>query len=337
LTKEREVEMRLSIRTLIIISFFLIASGGCAKEPPKVYRVGIISGVDAFLAIADGFKAGMSKLGYIEGRDIIYDIQKLNADPDSGQMAVRKFVEDKVDLIFAFPTEPAFAAKTAVKGTDIPVLFAMAGIEGNGLVDSISAPGGNITGVRFPGPELTAKRLEILKELAPQAKRVYLIYNPNYPTASFALQALHDTAPALGVTLVEEPVNNLEEMRGAIQKKAGSGDIGVDAILIMPELLIQTRDGWGLIKNFADEYKLPVAAAAKFEVEGGAIFGYMPDMEEAGRMAAPFADKIFKGTPAGTIMVATPKGRLFINKNSIQKLGLKINREVLSITDKAVN
>jgi putative ABC transport system substrate-binding protein len=312
---------------------------GCSKRPQKkVYRVGIISGAEAFADIADGFKTKMTELGYVEGGNIVYDLHKLNADPAGEKRVTQKFVADKVDLIFAFPTEPTVAAKEAAKGTDIPIVFALAGIEGNNLVDSILKPGGNITGVRFPGPEITAKRLEILQELAPQAKRIYLIYDPNYPNTRPALDSLYKTAPSLGMTLVEDTVNNLEELRTTLQERSALEDIGIDAIFIMPEILTQSPEGWALIIAFADEHKVPVAGGMAYTTEKGAIFSVVPNCVEMGRLAAPMADKIFKGVPAGEIMVVTPtSAEIWLNYTAIQKLGLTAPEGLLSRADKIIH
>jgi len=121
-----------SRRKIILTTFLIMACvfiSGCDEKTEKVYRVGIVSGARAFIKIADGFKAKMTELGYIEGKNIVYDLHELDADPAEEERVARKFVEDKVDLIFAFPTGPSFAAKAAAQGTNIPVVFALAGIE----------------------------------------------------------------------------------------------------------------------------------------------------------------------------------------------------------------
>jgi putative ABC transport system substrate-binding protein len=330
------------IRSILILTILVVLCAfldSCSKKPQKkVLRVGIVSGAEAFADIADGFKAKMTELGYVEGRNIFYDFQKLSADPAGEKRVTQKFVADKVDLIFAFPTEPTVAAKEAAKGTDIPIVFALAGIEGNNLVDSILRPGGNITGVRFPGPEITAKRLEILQELAPQARRIYLIYDPNYPNTRPALDSLYKTAPSLGMTLVEDTVNNLKELQTALQERAALEDIGIDAIFIMPEILTQSPEGWAMIIAFADEHKVPVAGGMGYTAEHGAIFSVVPNCVEMGRLAAPMADKIFKGTPAGEIMVATPtSAEIWLNYTAIQKLGLTAPEGLLSRADKIIH
>jgi putative ABC transport system substrate-binding protein len=322
---------------MILIGTILIGLllSGCNSKP-KVYRVGILSGLDAFINIADGFKAKMAELGYREGKNIIYDMQAVNADPVGEQRIAGKFVADKVDLIIAFPTEPAIAAKKAAEGTKIPVVFVSAGIEGNNLIESVSRPGGNITGVRIPGPDMVVKRLEILLELAPRVKRVYLIYDPHYSTARPSLEVLRLVASSLGVTLVEDPVNNVKELRAALQKRAQSKNIGIDAMLIMPEILTQTPEGWRLVSEFAKKHNVPVAGSAAFEADTGAVFSYIPDNIEQGKLTALLVDKIFKGAPAGSIFVVTPEARLRLNYKLARELGLTVSESMLSLASEII-
>ena len=164
---------------MLVVACFLIIC--CGEKKPKVFRVGILSGAATFTNIVDGFILKMTELGYEQGKNITYDRHNTNFDMIVYKNIIKKFVNDKVDLIFVFPTDPAVVAKEITEQSEIPIVFAMAGIEGNNLVDSVSHPGGNITGVRYPGPELTVRRLDILIELVPQAKRVYLIFDQNYP------------------------------------------------------------------------------------------------------------------------------------------------------------
>jgi len=328
-SKQLKSGWKIILATFLIMACLFISGCGEKKETEKVYRVGIVSGARAFIEIADGFKAKMTELGYIEGRNIVYDLHELDADPAGEKRVARRFVGDKVDLIFAFPTGPAFAAKAAAQGTNIPVVFALAGIEGNNLVESVPKPGGNITGVRFPGPESTVKRLDILHELAPQANRIYIIYDYNYPNAHSAIEQLRPAIRDMGLTLVEDPVNNLEELQAALQKRAALDDIGIDAILMMPDILTHSSEGFREILKFANEHKVPIAGSMASDL--GAVFSYSPDTFEMGILAAIQADRIFKGTtPAGTIMVVTPTLYLRLNYKVIKELGLNVSEGLLS-------
>jgi putative tryptophan/tyrosine transport system substrate-binding protein len=294
----------------------------------RIYHVGILSGLEGFFPVADGFRQKMAEFGYIEGKNIIYDIQKLNDNPVEEQRIAKKFVEEKVDLIFSFPTGPSMVAKAATRGTNIPVVFAVAGVENNNLVDSIKNPGGNITGVRFPLSENTAKRLQILHEIAPDAKRIYLVYDINYPNTKAALEKLRSAAPSLGLTLVEDSVSNIDGLKAAV-KARDTGNTGVDAVLIMPDILNHS-DGLVEIIAFAKKHKLPVGGCMGNTVEAGAIFSFFPDSIDMGMLAAASANEIIKGTVAGTIPVITPENYLRINNMVIQELGLTVSENLLT-------
>jgi putative tryptophan/tyrosine transport system substrate-binding protein len=299
------------------------------KTQNKIYHVGILSGVDAFANIADGFKSKMTELGYIEGKNIVYDLQKVNADPVKEQQSIKNFIANKVDLIFVFPTESAVGTKSTSAGTNIPIIFALGTIEGNSLVDSIQHPGSTITGVRYPGPDLAVKRFELLMEFKPGIKRLYIAYDPNYPGLSNTLSALRPVVSAANVQLIEAPVADIDSIKNDLQTRSSSPENDIDGILIMPEILTQSPDGFGAILGFANAHNIPIAGSAGFEADMGAVFSYIPDNLEMGQLAAPLADKIFKGTPAGTISIVTPESRLRINYKAAQALGLTVSEGLL--------
>jgi putative tryptophan/tyrosine transport system substrate-binding protein len=313
-----------------LLTTLIILSGCGAQAAPKVYRVGILNGLDFFSPTVDGFKAKMTELGYVEGQNISYDVQKTNVDLAEYQRVLKKFVADEVDLIFAFPTEATLEAKAATQGTNIPVIFANVVIEGVNVVESVRQPGGNITGVRFPGAELSVKRLEFLHQLAPQAKRVWVPYLKDYPIVLPELEALRPAAASLGVTLVEVPATSPADIQADLEARSALSDSGVDAILFIVEPLAVSPDALGPIIKFAAEHNVPIGGAAVTEGDQGSMFSYIPDTVEAGQLAAPLADKIFKGTPAGTIPVVSPESHLVLNYKVAQKLGLKVPEGLLS-------
>jgi putative tryptophan/tyrosine transport system substrate-binding protein len=309
---------------ILVIVFALLLSACGPAQTPKVYRVGILAGVDFFAATTDGFKAGMTKLGYIEGENIVYDVQKTKFDPAAEEKVLKKFVADKVDLIFVFPTEASIQAKAIAEGTNIPVLFSNANIEDTGLVNSVREPGGNITGVRYPGPDLVVKSFEVLLEIAPQVKRVLVPYKRGYPIVASQLAALAPAAQAAGVTIVEAPADDLVEMQAFLDAHAQSADIGFDAIMTIPEVLLSNPDGFTVVAKFAYEHKLPIGGLAFSIGEYATIFGVSTDNFATGEQAAPLADKILKGVPAGTIPVASAESFLQINVIAARALGVTV-------------
>ena len=300
-----------------------------AATVPRVYRVGVLSGLDFFADITDGFKARMAELGYLEGRDIVYDIQR-TASPVGNEQVIRKFVDDGVDLIFVFPTEASLEVKAVTDGTNIPVVFGTALLEGNDLVVNVREPAANVTGVQYGGTDIAVKRLEMLHDIAPQVRRVLVPYLKGYPTVPPLLVAIGSIAPSLGVSLVEAPFSSEEGVRAYFAERAQSPDIEFDAILqiIDPYAVIPTVND--LIWTFADLRALPVVGAAVTQESFGPIIGYAPNNVNMGRLAAPLADKIFKGIPAGTIPIVSPEGDLRVNYKVVKKLGLTVGADLLS-------
>ena len=321
-----------SILVLIVAGNLLL--GGCRSRKPEVYRVGMLDNGGAFFDdVSAGFKARMTELGYLEGQNITYDIQDGKNDPVEMRRVIRKFVAKKIDMVFTVATPPSVIAKAVTQGTDVPVVFTYAGIEGADLVESVREPGGNITGVRFPGPEQISKRLEILLEIAPGIERVWIGYEKGNPNTAPALEALRGAAKSSGVTLVEVPAATLEEIEADLAARSEADDIGFDAMLLMPDGFNHSPNGLPIISGFAKQHSLPLGGSFLYTVEAGALFGNANNLTQVGELAAPLADKMFKGVPAGTIPVVTPEQELWINYAVAQELGLSVPEGLLKMAD----
>ena len=315
---------------------FTLLLSGCGAQETKVYRVGILSGLDFVADTADGFKEGMAELGYIEGENIVYDVQKTNFDMEAYRSILNKFVEDDVDLIVSFPTEATIEAKAATEGTDIPVVFSFSLVEGMNIIDSVREPGGNITGVRYPGPDFAVQRLEVLLELVPSAKNIWVPYQRGYPIVPPQLELLHDVAKSTGVSLIEFPADDAAELKAEFDRLAQSGDIGIDAILMVVEPLTVTPDNYVVVAQFAHENNIPFGGAYSPAGDLANIFGVDVISFNAGKVAAPLADKVLKGTPAGTIPVASSEPFLTIDYGMAQKFGLTVPEGLLKRADNII-
>ncbi len=321
---------------LLIVVVALLLSGCGGAQQSKVYHVGILSGIESFASTAEGFKTKMTELGYVEGKNIVYDLQKTNFEPDKEQQILKKFVADKVDLIFGFNTEVALAAKAAAQGTNIPVVFANSFIEGNDLVESVRAPGGNVTGVRYPGTDVAVKRLELLHDMAPQAKRIWLPYQKDYPAVPDELKVLRPAATSLGVTLIEFASADLAHLQAELEQRSQSGDLGFDAVLLIPESLSTTKAAFEAIAKYTRPLKIPVGGSFITTDDYGTLFAVTIDGTASGKQAAPLADKIFKGISAGTIPVASAESVLLINYKVAQQLGLTVPESLLQQATKII-
>jgi putative ABC transport system substrate-binding protein len=318
-------------RCLVVICILILLLSGCTEKPQeeKIYRIGVLwTGGQALGDILNGFKEKMTELGYIEGTNIIYDVY-MAPDPVGNEQIVQKYVDEKVDLIFSFATEASIEAKAVAEGSGIPVVFTCAFIEGTGLVESVSNPGGSITGVRYPTTESATGRLEYLNEIAPEAKRIWVPYLKDYPTTSPQIEAIKPTASELGITLIDIPFATPQDVKDYIDELAASGDARMDAILMLAEPFSITPEVTDVVYKFADEHKLPISSFTVLKEDYGPIIGFHPSNTKMGSLAAIQADKVLRGTPAGTLPVFTSENDLRINYRLIQKLGLDISEGLL--------
>jgi len=309
--------------SVLVLAVLLLITTGCTKTE-RVYRVGILVGAETMNAIGEGFKAEMTRRGYVEGRNIIYDVKSIYNDPSGGKAFAQQFVKNKVDMILVFPGQSTRTVIKVANGSGIPIVFANAFIEGTGIVESVQNPGDTITGVRNPGSSLIIKSLEFLLEFEPAPSRILVIYAPSYPTNPAIMKELHRFKSTAGVELIELPVAGPSEVENALQSVAD-----VDAIMLMPDTIPTTKKTIRTILNYADRHHIPVIGGPLPLLEEGTLLTINADYRNQGVLAASIADRIFKGIPAGTIPVITPEEQLFINYRKSRELGMKPSRGLL--------
>jgi len=325
-----------TVLTFIIVISMLLS--GCAGTPtPKVFHVGTLTYGENFAAIGEGLKAKMTELGYIEGKNIVYESRKAatTATADEELSLAKELVAAKVDVIVAFPSPSVVGAIKAANGTDIPVVFVYYPIEGDAKIKSVREPGGNLTGVRYPGPELMSRRMQLLHTIAPQVKRVWIGYDKSGPNTAVALETLRPVAAEAGITLVEVPATKIEELASDLAARAASSDIGIDAILIMPDNFNNSAAGFAALSKFATEHNLPLVGSL-VSMTDSSLFVNTIDNKSLGELAAPLVDKVLKGIKAGTIPVVTPDQTLIINYKVAQGLGLTVPDSLLKQANKVI-
>lgn len=324
-----------SVLTWIII-VTLVLNGCGTQKKMKMYRIGILAGMAAFAPAVDGFKSKMAELGYVEGQNISYDIQSTDVDIEAYKNVSQKFVAEKVDLILSFPTEASLEAKAATQGTDIPVvfIFAFTDIDELGLIDSIREPGGNITGVRYPSSEIAGKRLEVLLQLVPDAKRVFVPYLNGYPSTPYQLDIVRQQAASKNIELIEFGTTSPEDLQAELESFVTPDAIGIDAILMLAEPLVNNPEFYSLLGKFSYDHQIPIGGGP-MSIEGQykSIFGIRPDSRSAGEQGALLVNKIFNGTPAGTLPVITPDNYFHIDTQAAQQLGVTIPESLQKMAD----
>jgi len=313
-----------------LITAATLVLGGCAAPKPKVYKVGILSGLNFIAGIADNFKTKLTELGYVEGEDITYDVRQMDFDMAGYQAAAKDFVDAGVDLILVYPTEATQEVQKATQGTNIPVVFSFAFVEGTGLVDSLTAPGGNVTGVRYPGPDLALKRFEVMMQMAPETKRLWIPYQKGYPITEPQMEALRPVAQAAGVTLIEFQAQDLAALQAELDRFAGLEDVGFDAIMFLSEPMTVTPAPFEAIAKFAYERKIPMGGAMMISGDYASLYGIVGDIVSSGVEAALIADKIFKGTSPATIPVVSAESFFQIHTTAAKAMGVTVPEGLLA-------
>lgn len=317
----------LTIFSVILICVFL---SYCINRQDNVYRVGVIQVGESVLDnITEGLRYGMKELGYEEGVDIFYDIQIPSSEIGLPEI-VEKFVQDDVDLIFVYPTGNALDTKHIV-GESIPIVFGYAVIEGNDIVESSGRPGGNITGVRDSTVDVSSMRIEMLKNIMPNAEKIWIAYQRDYPSVEPQMEIMRSVASSSNMTIIEVAADSIEEVRDDLDKRNKLNDTRIDAIMIIPEKLIAQPQNFETVLEFSERNNIPICGLMMDKES--VIFAYEVDFFQVGVKASSSVEKILNGIPAGNLPVITPEQKLLINYRAIQKFNLSVSDGILSIAD----
>lgn len=319
---------------LICITFLI---GGCTTSPdetsddnPRIYRVGFLAGSNAFNIAMDGFQAGMTDLGYIEGENISYDLQYPNGNREKMKTIAEQFVADGVDLILTTTTGAAQEARIATENSQTSVVFTVVSDPiGSNVVADLRQPGGNATGVTRSLAGLMSKRVAFLHEIMPDFQGIWVPYEVGYINAPITLKAVHEVTDPVGIDVIESPITSPQDVLAEIERFSALGTLGFNAIKISPDPTIQSEESMAAITAFAREHNLPIVANAPDQVRKGALVTYSDDTSESGYLAASLADKIFKGTNPGVIPLIFSEPNLYINYKTAQMLGLVIDESLL--------
>ena len=318
---------------------FLIASGALLATPfavgaQPVRRVSLLAYVTnrpGPMEFDQAFLRGLRELGYIEGQNI--RIEYRWGDGMEGQLPAQmaEVVGLKPDLIVTAGTPGVQAARNAT--ASIPIVMALSpDAVRDGLVASLARPGGNVTGMSIFAPEVTGKRLELLKETLPNLARVATIWNSANPGN---LPLVHDTevaAKALGLSLQSVGVRQVAELDTAFasitRERAGALSVISDGFMVTNR---------NLVSALAARNRLPAIYPSSTYVEAGGLMSYGPSIPAAYHRAAYFVDRILKGARPADLPVEQPtKFELVVNLKSAKSLGLKIPQSILLRADKII-
>jgi putative tryptophan/tyrosine transport system substrate-binding protein len=317
------------LTTLLLIT----VSFAGAQQPAKIPRIGLLNALSpaAVSTRMDAFRQGLGELGYVEGQNIAIEYRHAADSADRLPALAAELVGLKVDVIVAVGSQ---AVRAAQKATDsIPIVMTGSSDPvGTGFVASLARPGGNITGLSLLSPELSGKRLELLKEIAAGLARVAVLWNPDGPPAVLSLKETESAARALGIKLQSVEARAPKDFDGAFTT-VNKGRAGALIVLPAPIMTIYARE----IAEFAVKRRLPsISFSNEFPAAGG-LMSYGANFLDLFRRAALYVDKILKGARPADLPVEQPtKFELVINLKTAKQIGLTIPPNVLARADRVI-
>jgi ABC-type uncharacterized transport system substrate-binding protein len=299
-----------------------------AQQPGKVPHIGFLS---LSGANQEAFRQGLRDLGYIEGKNIAIESRTAANRADRLSVLAGELVDLKVDVIVAAGSQAVHAAQRTTKSIPI-VMTSSSDPVGTGFVASLAHPGGNITGLSLVGPDLSTKRLEMLKEVVLGVSRVAVFWNPDDPAAKISLRETEDAAKAQVMHLQILEIREASDFESAF-RAANKGR--ARALILLPAPIVATQAKQ--IAELALKNNLPAISPVSEFPNAGGLMSYGANLADLYRRAATYVDKILKGAKPADLPVEQPtKFELVINLKTAKQIGLTIPPNVLARADKVI-
>lgn len=324
--------MNLKCFFCLLITALLITAPAAQTQPSKGKPIiGVLGAPEEprFSEIVAGLKKGLGELGYASDAARIIESKLARTDEGSAKSVVRDLLRQRVQVLFLIGSRLIQPVRQV--SADLPILFITPGDPvDSGLVASLAHPGGNMTGMTFEYPELSGKRLELIKEILPRAQRVLVIYDPRDPSPMQGLAAAREAAPIVHLSLVEREVKDRPDLTKALAALDRT-----DALLVIPGGF-PTGHYAEIIRAATAKRRLTMFNARTASTRD-ALASYGANDTEVARQAARLVDKILNGTNAGEIPVERPhKLEFTMNLRSAKQIGLTLPPNVLVRADKVI-
>ena len=301
-----------------------------AQQTGKIYKIGLLSPSSSQPPLAYLFNS-LRELGWIEGKNVSIEYRFAENCPERLPELATDLVRLNVDLIVAIGTLGPVAARRAT--STIPIIMVGAGDPlGTGLVASLARPGGNVTGMSFMTPDLSGKRLELLKELLPRLARVAVLWNGANPYPAIVFKETQTAGRTMGIEVQSLEVRSPDDFDGAF---AAARQQRPDALIVVEDpLTFAYRER---IADFAVADRLPSLCGFKEYASAGGLISYGAVVAELYRRAAGYVDKILKGAKPADLPVQQPtKFDLVVNLKTAKALGLQIPDKMLAVADEVI-
>ena len=305
-----------------------------AQPTAKIPRIGVlqVGTAAATQNLFEAFKQGMRERGYVEGQHLVFERRLGEGRPQRIIDVAAELVRIKVDVIVTATDQGIAAVKQQTQ--TIPIVMANSTDPvGTGFVASLARPGGNITGHSAMSPELSGKRLELLREVVPGLSRVAILWNPDIRGAVLDYRETEGAARSLHLQLQSVEVSRVEDLDRAFSAVTA----GRAEALIVPAANPLAYANRGQIARFAQRSRLPSMYGTKDYADAGGLIAYGPNAADQWRRAAAYVDKILKGAKPGDLPVEQPtKFELVINLKTAKALGLTIPQSLLQRADQVI-
>jgi putative ABC transport system substrate-binding protein len=317
---------------LIVVTLVVtLASSSLPGWPQPPHRVGVVYFSGHHQVVVDGLRAGLQDLGLDEGKHIVLDIRETPNDPGAAEQAARQLERSNIDLIYAVTTQATIWVKRATATAPI-VFYVGTDPVTAGLVESLAKPGGRLTGIHGLSRDLTAKRLEVLKEIVPKLHRVVTFYNPADLVVQETVRLTRGAARDLGVQVLERPVDSIAELRLGLQRL---NPREVQAYLHTPSATATSQAP--LIIEVAKTKKLPTMFHEESLVVKGALANYGHNYHEIGRLSAKYVQRVLAGAAPKDLPVENyDKVGLALNLRTAREIGLAIPQAVRVRADRLI-
>jgi putative ABC transport system substrate-binding protein len=315
----------------LLVGAAAVSSVARAQRTHRVWRLGVLQPGAPPEPLLEMVKDGLHDVGYLEGRDIVFEVRWAEGRRDRLAALAAELVALKVDAIHTFSTPAALAARDAT--ATIPIVFSAVGDPvGTGLVPSLAHPGGNVTGISLLATELSAKRLEILREIVPNMSPVAMLWNDTNPSMTLRARETQDAAVKLDVRVQSVGVHDVVDLEPAFSTISG-GAAAALFTMVDPFTLAHRKQ----IVEFAAQRRLPAIYESREFVVSGGLVSYGPSNSAMQRRVVVYLDKIFHGTKPSDLPVEQPiKFELVINLKVAKALGLTVPPSLLARADEVI-
>ncbi len=313
-------------------TFMFTLQSAYAQQPASPRRIGVLLGGSSHEEkVQQAFRQGLLDAGYVEGRDVVIEWRSADGDYTRLPQMAADLVQSRVDVIVVRSTPAAEAAKRAT--STIPIVLAIvADPIVTGLVASFSHPGGNVTGLSAMTEDLSAKRLQLLKEALPRLTRVAVLWNPDTAFHKGVIEQLKASAPSLSIKLKFVSAQTPEEFDAAF---SAMKQARVQALYVIEDALFFTNRK--TLVRLASNARLPIVYWIKEFAEDGGLMSYGASYADLMRRSAGYVDKILKGAKPGDLPIEQPtKFELVVNLKTARAFGITIPQSILVRADEVI-